>query len=1474
MLAGRNKWSPVRLAIAIFFVPVLLLIGIISPLPALAVTLPSVDVTSASPAYASGPVTVDYTINGISGGNAWLVVKGSSGNIIRMVDGGPVSGSGTHSITWDGKDGSGSPVPVGNYSLLVAVSRSGLAYVGEWGGKSVRYPTAWGVAINSTGYAYVTDSVNSNVFIYGPSGNFVLAFGTAGTGPGQLSYPGNPAINSTGHVFTADYYNKRLEVFNRNGGFVGEINYTSGPGQFVGPGDVALNSTGHIFVTDYEDHNVKVFSPSWTYEYTIGANGAGDGQFSYPDGITVDTSDRVYVADGGNNRVQVFDRNGVFLFSFGSSGTTDGKFNCPNGITINSTGYIYVVDGYNNRVQVFDSTGAFSYKFGSSGAGDGQFNNPYGIAVSSSGFVYVADNGNSRVQVFDRSGTYSYTLAPADAEYGKFNQPMAVTVGPSGQVYVADTRNYRVQVFDRFGDFLFAFGSKGSGDGQLSEFYGIAVNSSGYIYVPGYNTHRVQVFDPSGNYLFKFGSEGLGNGQFSTLWDIAVNSTGYVYVADSGNRRVQIFDATGNYKAQLNGLQSPSGIAFNSTDYVYVIDNYNDSSHHRRVCVYTPSNSYQFEYGASGSGDGQFNNPTGIAIDPLGFTYVSDTNNRIQMFDPNGAFVSKIGAWGKDGGSFSTPYDVAVGDSGAVYVADTYNNRVQVLSDYAIANLALVVERTPPSVISASPADGAGDVSASTHITVTLSEPADASSVSASTFYVYPDSDPGSHLSGMFSVSGNDITFTPDAPLAGGLNYIATITTGVTDRAGNALASSYSWSFMTESFPVADFSANRTSGVSPLCVRFTDDSTGFASSWQWNFGDSPANSTEQSPVHTYASAGTYAVTLTVSNANGASTLQRSDYITVVAPTLPVAGFFANLTSGVSPLCVRFIDESTGYTSSWEWDFGDGTGNSTEQSPVHIYASDGTFTVTQTAINSNGTSTMQRTGYVTVVAPTLPTADFSANRTSGLLPLGVLFTDESTGLASSWEWNFGDGTANSTDRNPVHIYENAGTFTVTLTAINSNGTSTMQKTGCVTAVAPTLPVAGFSANLTSGVSPLCVLFKDESTGFVSSWEWNFGDGTGNSTEQSPTHTYSAAGMFIVTLTVSNANGTSTLQRSDYITVVEPTLPVAGFSVNCTLGVSPLCVLFVDEGTGYASSWEWDFGDSTANSTDQNPVHVYASAGTYTVTLTAINANGTSTLQRTGYVTAIVPTLPVANFSANCTAGMSPLCVLFTDASVGYASSWEWNFGDGTGNSTDQNPTHIYANTGTFTVTLTAINSNGTSTMQKTDYVLVVDPAAPTANFSVSPAGGIVPIAVHFTDLSTGYASSWEWNFGDGSANSTEQSPTHTYNSAGTYTVTLTVFNAYGASTLLKAGCVMVSVPASEPTATPVPPGDPTSTPTPVPTPTPTLTPTPTPTQVPESPATPTPDSGTATPIPATDTLVALIMLALSGAGACLIRAGKK
>ncbi|MFA5295812.1 MAG: DUF3344 domain-containing protein, partial [Methanoregulaceae archaeon] len=152
--------------------------------------------------------------------------------------------------------------------------------------------------------------------------------------------------------------------------------------------------------------------------------------------------------------------------------------------------------------------------------------------------------------------------------------------------------------------------------------------------------------------------------------------------------------------------------------------------------------------------------------------------------------------------------------------------------------------------------------------------------------------------------------------------------------------------------PEAAFSSDVTSGTAPLTVTFTDESTNAPTSWLWDFGDG-GTSTGQYPVHEYMSAGTYTVTLTVTNGEGSDEAVRPDYITVNALTgAPEAAFSSDVTSGTVPLTVTFTDESTNAPTSWLWDFGDG-GTSTGQYPVHEYMSAGTYTVTLTVTNGEG-----------------------------------------------------------------------------------------------------------------------------------------------------------------------------------------------------------------------------------------------------------------------------------------------------------------------------------------------------------------------------------------------------------------------------------------------------------------------------------------------------------------------------------------
>ncbi|MCO5382660.1 PKD domain-containing protein [Methanosarcina sp. Z-7115] len=252
-------------------------------------------------------------------------------------------------------------------------------------------------------------------------------------------------------------------------------------------------------------------------------------------------------------------------------------------------------------------------------------------------------------------------------------------------------------------------------------------------------------------------------------------------------------------------------------------------------------------------------------------------------------------------------------------------------------------------------------------------------------------------------------------------------------------------------------------------------------------------------------------------------------------------------------------------------------------------------------------------------PRLPVANFSNNVTLGYVPLSVQFTDLSQN-AISWYWNFGDGN-NSTEQNPMYTYYTVGEYTVNLTASNANGTDS--KLATITVLEhPVLPVAIFSAKPTSGKAPLNVVFTDESTGAPTSWKWTFGDGA-KSSVQNPTHKYSKVGSYKVTLTATNTEGSNTTTKTDYIKVIEK--PVAKFTSNVTSGKAPLTVAFTDKSTGIPTKWKWIFGDG-AKSSDQNPIHQYSQEGKYKVTLTVINAAGSSTTTKTNYIKVTTNTRP--------------------------------------------------------------------------------------------------------------------------------------------------------------------------------------------------------------------------------------------------------
>jgi PKD repeat protein len=458
----------------------------------------------------------------------------------------------------------------------------------------------------------------------------------------------------------------------------------------------------------------------------------------------------------------------------------------------------------------------------------------------------------------------------------------------------------------------------------------------------------------------------------------------------------------------------------------------------------------------------------------------------------------------------------------------------------------------------------------------------------------------------------------------------------------------------------------------------------------------------------------------------------------------------------------------GWISANSWDFGDGTTSTNTHIYQKTYAAAGTYNVTLVATLSPGSCTTTITQSVTVTAPS--TADFTyVPNTCG--SKAVAFTNTSTG-GTSYSWNFGDGSPASTSENPTHTYAADGSYSVVLT-INGSMASSPQTVYVVSS-----PVVGAIVNSGPSVCGNEYTFSNTSTGVNLTYDWGFSGGAGSDTSSaSVTRTYTGVATETVDLIVS-ADGRCPVSATQisFSSVAGVSSPTAGVSIGAA-SVPATTSKSVNNTSTFANLYYVSLDGAAFVAKTTFPYDITGlSDGSHTVRLVASDLTGTCKDTATATFTiSSSPCTAVAGFNIT-PASSQPLSTNrfdFFNTTVhngfGWVTDYSWDFGDGT---SDDVNTFVYGKTyataGTFLVTLTAVSSTGcTSTSSQN---VTVTPSA-SSNFTYTPnsCGSRV---VAFTNTAVA-ASSYSWNFGDGSPVSTSANPSHTYSVDGSYIVVLTI-----------------------------------------------------------------------------------------------------
>ncbi|MBI2281291.1 MAG: PKD domain-containing protein [Bacteroidetes bacterium] len=569
---------------------------------------------------------------------------------------------------------------------------------------------------------------------------------------------------------------------------------------------------------------------------------------------------------------------------------------------------------------------------------------------------------------------------------------------------------------------------------------------------------------------------------------------------------------------------------------------------------------------------------------------------------------------------------------------------------------------------------------------------------------------------------------------------------------------------------------------------FTDLSNangGALANWNWDFtNNGSVDNTTQSPNNGYPAVGSYTVELMVQTALGC---KDSITKTVTVNPIPVANFSA--TSECLNTTTQFTDSSTvitGTISSFQWDFADGSGTDTLQSPTYLYTAANTYNVSLTVISDSGcinTIVKPVTVFNNPIAA-FTTTDVCQNITANF---DSSPSNGNGGTIDQWNWDIDfDGITHTTDytsQNPTNNYATANNYTVELIVTTTDGCSDTI-TNPIT-IFP-MPIASYS--YTDTCYGIANSFTDNSTvssGTITNWDWDFGD-TQTSNIEDPTHDYLIEGIYSVELIVTTNNSCSdTIVKNNIEVWPLPdvnftTIPVCLNNITQFTDTSTVSNLYT---VNTNETWAWDFGDGVGVSNIQYPNYMYASDGVFMTTLTVTTDRNCS-----NFITKPVTVypLPEADFVADNPSDCSPvegiLTNLTTISGISTITQWDWDFnGDGITDNNGENPFYSFSNPSRtsikdFTIRLIATSNFGCKdTLTKNNYIY--SHPNPLASFSYWPNEvTIVDKELTFSDQSI-IATTWEWDLGDGTT-SDLQHPIHEYADTGYFLVALTIENQYG------------------------------------------------------------------------------------------------